>query len=119
MEHVLWNAARRLLLMVFVASAFVAVPFVIDGHMRTLPAVSGALALALLAAALLPMIRARRLLQQADTPEPPPAASMAYRTSARAVEDDATADRAARAAALAFAMLCLAATLTIVAAAAR
>ncbi len=44
---------------------------------------------------------------------------MAYRTSARPVADESTANRAARAAALAFLLLCLAASLTIVAAAAR
>lgn len=119
MEHVLWSAARRLLVLVVVASGLVAVPFALDGRMRTLPAISGGLALALLAAALIPMLRARRFLRQADTPEPPPAAPMAYRTSARAIEDDTAANRAARAAAVAFLLLCLAASLTIVAAAAR
>jgi hypothetical protein len=119
MEHVLWSAARRLLVLVVVATAFVAVPFALDGGMRTLPAISGALALALLAAALIPMIRARRFLRQADMPEPPPPASLAYRTSARTTADDSTANRAARAAAAAFLLLCLAASLTIVAAAAR
>lgn len=119
MEHVLWSAARRLLVLVVVASASVAVPFALDGRVRPLPAVSGALALALLAAALIPMLRARRFLRQVDTPGPPPAPAMAYRTSARTIEDDATANRAARAAALAFLLLCLAAALTVVAAAAR
>lgn len=119
MEHVLWSAARRLLLLVVVASASVAVPFALDGRMRTLPAVMGAFALALLGAALIPMLRARRFLLQAETPEPQPSASMAYRTNARAIEDVAAANRAARAAAIAFLLLCLAASLTIVAAAAR
>jgi len=119
MEHVLLSAARRLLALVVIASASVAVPFALDGRMRPVPAVSGALALALLGAALIPMLRARRFLRQADTPLPPPAAAMAYRTSARTLEDDAAANRAARAAAIAFLLLCLAASLTIVAAAAR
>lgn len=119
MEHVLWSAARRLLVLVVLASAFVAVPFAIDGRMRTLPAISGAFALALLGAALIPLLRARRFLRQVDTPEPPPAAAMAYRASARPVADEATANRAARAAAIAFLLLCVAASLAIVAAAAR
>ncbi|HEX8794662.1 MAG TPA: hypothetical protein VF765_27135 [Polyangiaceae bacterium] len=119
MEHVLWSAARRLLVLVVIASASVAVPFALDGRMRTLPAVMGAFALALLGAALIPMLRARRFLRQADTPEPPPSAAMAYRTSARTIADESTANRAARAAAIAFLLLCLAASLTIVAAAAR
>lgn len=119
MEHVLWSAARRLLVLVVVASAFVALPFALDGRVRPLPAVCGALALALLASALIPMLRARRFLRQADAPEPPPAAAMVYRTSARTVVDESTANRAARAAAIAFLLLCLAASLTIVAAAGR
>jgi hypothetical protein len=119
MEHVLWSAARRLLALVVIASASVAIPFAIDGRVRTVPAISGALALALLAAAVIPMLRARRVLRRVDTPEPPPAAAMAYRTSARTLEDTSTANRAARAAAIAFLLLCLAASLTIVAAAAR
>lgn len=119
MEHVLWSAARRLLALVVVAGASVAVPFALDGRVRPLPAVSGALALTLLAAALIPMLRARRFLRQADTPEPPPAATMAYRTSARTVSDESAANRAARAAAIAFLLLCAAASLTIVAAASR
>jgi hypothetical protein len=119
MEHVLWSAARRLLMLVVIASACVAVPFALDGRMRPLPAVSGAFALALLGSALIPMLRARRFLRQADMPLPPPAVAMAYRTSARTLEDTSTANRAARAAAIAFLLLCLAASLTIVAAAAR
>lgn len=119
MEHVLWSAARRLLVLVIVASASVAVAFARDGRMRTLPAVAGAFALALLGAALIPLLRARRFLRQVDTPEPPPDVAMAYRTSARTVADDSTANRAARAAAIAFLLLCLAVSLTIVAAAAR
>jgi hypothetical protein len=119
MEHVLWSAARRLLVLVVIASASVAVPFALDGGMRTFPAVSGLFALALLGAAIIPMLRARRFLRQADTPLPPPAVAMAYRTSARTLEDDATANRAARAAAIAFLLLCGAASLAIVAAAAR
>jgi len=119
MEHVLWSAARRLLALVLIASVSVAVPFALDGRIRTVPAVSGFSALALLGAALIPMLRARRFLRQADMPLPPPAAAMAYRTSARAPEDASTANRAARAAAIAFLLLCLAASLTIVAAAAR
>ena len=48
----LWTAARRLLALDLLAAACVAIPFVANGRMGRLPAVSGVVALALLVCAL-------------------------------------------------------------------
>jgi hypothetical protein len=119
MAHMLWTAARRLFALVLIAAASVAIPFVAGARMGPLPAASGLLTLALLTTSLLPMLRARRLLRRLDTPAAQPPASMAYRASARTIENEATADGASRSAAIAIMLLSLAVASTIVAAASR
>ncbi len=119
MAHMLWTAARRLFALAVVAAACVAIPFIAGARMGPLPAASGLLTVALLTAALVPMSRARHLLRLIEAPASPPSASMVYRTSARAIDDEATADGASRSAAIALMLLSLAVASTIVAAASR
>lgn len=116
----IWSAARRLAVLVAGALVLASVPFVRDAHIGALPAVTGGLAIALLAAALLPLARATRLLRQVSPPAKVPPAAMVYRTVATDEDDGGLAEgAAARPAAMAFLLLALAAALTIVAAAAR
>jgi hypothetical protein len=119
-ELVIRSAARRLAILVAGALVLASVPFVRDAHIGALPAAMGGLAIALLAAALLPLARATRLLRQPSHPAKPPPAAMVYRTVATDEDDsDPAAGAATRPAAVAFLLLALAAALTIVAAAAR
>src|SRR5262249_14801813 len=116
---VLWNAARRLALLVVASLGLVATPFVRDARIGILPAAAAGIALALLAVAVVPMARARRFLRK--TAEPPPAAAAAdvYRTSARDLDHEAEESGATRDAAIAFLLLAVSGALTVVAAAAR
>jgi hypothetical protein len=118
-ELVIWSAARRLAVLVAGALLLASVPFVRDAHIGALPAVTGGLAMALLAAALLPLARATRLLRRGSPPAKAPPVAMVYRTVATDDDDGLVEGAAARPAAVAFLLLALAAALTIVAAAAR
>jgi hypothetical protein len=118
-ELVVWNAARRLAILVVCALALVAVPFVRDARIGLLPAASGGLALALLAAAVLPLVRASRLLREAQRPPKAPPAAMVYRASSTEEDRDPEERSATHQAAVALMLLALAAALTVVAAAAR
>ncbi len=119
MELVVWNAARRLALIVAGAMLLVAVPFVRDARVGPLPGVAGAVAFALLALSLVPLVRARRLLRLAAQPPAPPAASRTYRASAKAEDLDPVERAATHHAAIALVLLAFAGSLVVVAAAAR
>lgn len=119
MELVVWNAARRLAVLVACALALVAVPFVRDARIGLLPAFSGGLALALLAVAVLPLLRASRLLRVAHRPPKTPPAAMVYRANSAEEDRDPAERSATHQAALALMLLALAGALTVVAAAAR
>jgi len=118
-ELVVWNAARRLAILVVCALALVAVPFVRDARIGLLPAASGGLALLLLGVALLPLYRASQLLREAHRPPKAPAAAMVYRASAAEEDRDPEERSATHQAAVALMLLALAGALTVVAAAAR
>jgi hypothetical protein len=118
-ELVVWNAARRLAILVVGALLCVAVPFVVDARIGTLPAAAGGLAVALLVAAVVPLVRARRMLHVAAQPPDAPPASEAYRASAKAEDLDPVERAATHHAAIAFLLLALAGSLVIVAAASR
>jgi hypothetical protein len=118
-DLIVFSAARRLALLVSVALAFVAVPFVRDARVGTLPAFSGAIAVALLCGALVPLLRARRLLQKAHMAPKSPATPMVYRESARGLDDEPAEREATHQAAVALLLLAFAASLTVVSAAAR
>ena len=115
----LWTAALRLFAFVVFSAACVAIPFVAGARMGPLPAASALLTLVLVTASVAPMLRARHLLRLLDAPVSPPPAAMAYRASAARIEDEATADGASRAAAIAIMLLSLAVASTFVAAASR
>jgi hypothetical protein len=116
---VLWNAARRLALLVVASLALVATPFVRDARIGALPAAAAGIALALLAIAAFPMARARRFLRKtAEPPAPTPTAEV-YRTSARSVDHEPEESDATREAAIAFLLLAVSGAFTIVAAASR
>lgn len=119
MELVVWNAARRLAVLVTCALALVAVPFVRDARIGLLPAFSGGLALALLVVAILPLLRASRLLRVAHRPPKIPPAAMVYRANSVEEDRDPAERSATHQAALALMLLALAGALTVVAAAAR
>ena len=119
MELVVWNAARRLAVLVVCALALVAVPFVRDARIGVLPAASGGLALTLLVLALLPLTRASRLLRQARRPPKLPPAALVYRASAGEEDRDPEERSATHQAAVALMLLAVAGALTVVAAAAR
>jgi hypothetical protein len=118
-EVLVFSAARRLAFLVAAALAFVAVPFVRDAHVRTVPAFSGGLAVALLAVALVHLLRASRLLKDAQAAAKTPAAARVYRANARAQDDDPLEQEATHQAAVALFLLAFAASLTVVSAAAR
>jgi len=119
MDRVVWSAARRLAVLVAIALASVAVPFVVDARIRTLPALVGGLALALFVASLAPLRRAGRMIHDAERPDAPPPAGLAYRASARAADHDPDERAATHHAANAFLLLAVASALVVVAAAAR
>jgi hypothetical protein len=119
MGGMLCTGARRLAILVASALALVAVPFVVDAHMRTLPAACGAMALGLLLGALTPLRQAQRLVRETEAPPPVPPAGMVYRANPRATDMEATENQATRQAVMALLLLSLAGTLTVVAAAAR
>ena len=119
MELVVWNAARRLAVLVGCALALVAIPFVRDARIGLLPAASGGLALALLGIALLPLVRASRLLREVRRPPKTPRTAMVYRASAADEDRDPEERSATHQAAMALMLLALAGALTVVAAAAR
>jgi hypothetical protein len=118
-ELVVWNAARRLAVLVVCALALVSVPFVRDARIGVLPAASGGVALVLLGLALLPLVRASRLLRAARRPPTTPPPAMVYRASSAAEDRDPEERLATHQAAVALMLLALAGALTIVAAAAR
>jgi hypothetical protein len=119
MHLVLWNAARRLALLVVGSLGLVATPFVCDARIGALPAVAAAVALALLGIAVIPMARARRFLRKTVEPSAPAPTAEVYRTSARSVDHEAEESDATREAAIAFLLLAVSGAFTIVAAAAR
>ncbi len=119
MERMLWSAARRLAFLVVGSLLLVAVPFALDARVGPLPAVCGALALALLGAAVLPLLRAGRGVHELDAGPKIPLVADVYRTPASAPDTDATERVAAHHAAVAFLLLALAGSLVVVAAAAR
>jgi hypothetical protein len=118
-ELVVWNAARRLAVLVVAALAMVAVPFVRDARIGPLPAACGGLALALFVVALLPLARATRLLRDVRQPPRRPPAALVYRASPTEEDHDPAERAATHQAAIAFLLLALAASLTVVTAAAR
>jgi hypothetical protein len=118
-ELVVWNAARRLAVLVLGALILASVPFVRDARIGLLPAASGGLAMALLVVALLPLTRASRLLREAHRPPKPPPAALVYRASAGEEDRDPEERSATHQAAVALMLLALAGAFTIVAAAAR
>jgi hypothetical protein len=118
-ELVVWAAARRLALIVAAALSCVAVPFVHDARIGPLPAVTGGLAVALLAASLLPLRSAGRMIREAARPAPVPVAAEVYRASAKAEDSDGVERAATHHAAVAFLLLAAAGSLLVVAAAAR
>jgi hypothetical protein len=77
------------------------------------------LAIALWLAAMVPLSRARRILRGLEPVGTAPAGAMAYRASARAVEDEPAALVATRWAAIALMLLAWAGALAIVAATSR
>ena len=115
----LCTGARRLAILVAAALLIVAVPFVVDGRVRTLPAACAAMALGLLLGALTPLGQALRLLRLAEQRSPAPSASTAYRAGTREADTEPTESLAIRQAAVALLLLSLAGSLTVVAAAAR
>ena len=118
-ELVVWNAARRLAVLVGCALVLVSVPFVRDPRIGVLPAASGGLALVLLGVALLPLLRASRLLREARRPPKPPPAAMVYRVRSTEEDRDPEERSATHQAAVALMLLAMAGALTVVAAAAR
>jgi hypothetical protein len=118
-ELLVWTAARRLAWLVGGALLVVAVPFVLEGRIGVLSALTGGLATALLGAALIPLLRARGLLRQAAAPDAPPPASLAYRASAAARDREPLELQATHLGAVALLMLALAAAFVVVAAASR
>jgi hypothetical protein len=118
-ELVVWNAARRLAVLVVCALALVSVPFVRDARISLLSAASWGLALVLLGVALLPLMRASRHLREARRPPKTPPTAMVYRTSSTEEDRDPEERSATHQAAVALMLLALAGALTVVAAAAR
>jgi len=119
MDRVVWSAARRLAVLVSVALASVAIPFVADARIRTLPALAGGLALALFVASLAPLRRAGQMIRASERPGDLPPAGLAYRASARAPDHDPDERAATHHAANAFLLLAVAGALVVVAAASR
>jgi hypothetical protein len=115
----LCGGARRLAILIGVALCFVAIPFVMNAHIRPLPAVAGAIALGLLLGALVPLRESRRLIRLARQPSPPTSVEAAYRANPREPDTRDVEDLATREAAVALLLLSLSAALVIVAAAAR
>jgi hypothetical protein len=125
MERVLWNAARRLAMLVAATLAIVGVRFVAGGLARVgaLAAAMGGLAFALFAASFVPLaLAARSMRREARLPDRP-APARVYRESARTPYADAAREaaesQAIHAAAVAFLLLSMSAALTVVAAASR
>lgn len=118
-ELVVWAAARRLALIVLAALSCIAIPFVQDARIGTLPAVVGGLGVALLVASLPLLARARREIREAGQPAPVPVAAEVYRASAKAPDSDGVERAATHHAAVAFLLLAAAGSLLVVAAAAR
>jgi hypothetical protein len=119
MELVVWNAARRLAWLVIGSLVCVAVPFVHDSRIGPVPAAAGGLALALLAASVFPLLRARRMLVVAARPDDVPPASQAYRANPKGDDRDPVERAATHHAAIALILLAVAGSLVVVAAAAR
>jgi hypothetical protein len=116
----MWNAARRLAWLVAVSLGLVATPFVADARIGALPAAAAGIAVALLAIAAIPMLRARRFLRRAGEVSPVAPPGEVYRTSARQSADaEPDESGATREAVIAFLLLSMAGALTIVAAASR
>ena len=122
MELVVWNAARRLAVLVFGALTLLGAAVVYDRRLGLLPGALGGLALALLLISLVPLLRASQFLRAMSLPPKAPPAALVYRANpvGRSLE---AVDRAERAvthqAAVAFLLLALAGALAVVAAAAR
>jgi hypothetical protein len=111
--------ARRLFVLTAAVLALVAGAMVVDGHARELPVSFAAIALGLLLGAVAPMVRARRLVRLTEQVARPPPARAAYRASLRAADTAVAESMAARLGAVALLLVSLAATLTVIAAAAR
>ncbi len=111
----MWSAARRLAMLVAGSLALVAVPFVRGARVGALAAVAGGIAVALLATALVPLLRARRILRT-ETGRAP---GGVYRASARTPDRDPLERAAVRHAATALRLVAVAGALTVVAAASR
>ncbi len=123
MHQVLWNAARRLGILVALTLGLVAATFAGAAHIERLAIVCAAVAAGLFALALVPLARAGFLVRKG-----PPrttarreaaGARDAYRTSARAPVHPIDEASAIRAAALAFLLLAISGAVAVVAAAAR
>jgi hypothetical protein len=121
LHWILWSAARRLCVLVVGTLAFVAAPLAWDPRLTAMASAAYAIALSLLAAGAVALVRARRFLRS-EAPVMAPAPAAAYRTSA--VERDGAQDeeqatkeaKVAREAAMALLFLAMAGAMTIVAA---
>jgi hypothetical protein len=118
-EQLVWSAARRLAWLVAGAMAMVSVPYWGGARMGVLPAAAGGLAALLFVGALLPLIRAGRILRQAEVPPAGPPPPLVYRSSARPWDPEGLELQATHLGAIALLLLGLAAALVVVAAAAR
>jgi len=116
---ILCMGARRLFFLTAAVLALVAAAFVVDGRARGLPVSFAAIALGLLLGAVAPMVRAQRLVRLTEQVAAVPAAREAYRASLRAVDTAIPENMAARLGVVAFLLVSVAATLTVIAAAAR
>jgi len=121
-ELVVWNAARRLAVLVSGALALLGAAVAYDRRLGVLSGATAGLALALLLVALVPLLRASQFLRTMTVPPKTPAPSMVYRANPTAGDTDER-DRVERSAthqsAVAFLLLALAGSLAVVAAAAR
>jgi hypothetical protein len=115
-DLLVWSAARRLTLLVAGSLTIVLAVFARGAHVGTLAGIAGASAVALLGSALLPLVRARRILHEDGPPTPE---TGVYRASARIPDRDPLERAAIRHAAIALMLVAVAGALTVVAAAAR
>jgi hypothetical protein len=118
-EVAVWNAARRLLILVLAALTGLAVTAVCDGRVRPVTATAGGLALAFVCASFVPLLRASRSLRAMQGAIEQPSAARVYRANPSDVDCERAERDAIHHAAVAFVLLALAGSLSVVAAAAR
>jgi hypothetical protein len=119
MEAALWSAVQRLRWLVLITLGCAVLPFVLGSRIDVFSAIAGGLAVALLAASVLPMTLAARRMRGGSSAAAEASFLPPYRTNPRAPDDHPIERSATRPAAIAFLLLALSGALLVVAAAAR